>query len=103
MSKSEMHCICAIIIAGSLAGGDAAAQSEPKQEETLRVTVPPAVQSGIVIHTQPGASCVIRPAKGGDVESEARMFADSKGVAQFFVRPEKSTSEINSLRADPRS
>lgn len=90
---SNLYCISAFILATWLAGGGAAAQSAPKQEETLRVTVPPAAQSGIAIQTQPNASCIVRPAAGPEEKEVAQLFADNRGVARIFVRPERTSSE----------
>ena len=51
---------------------------------------PPGAQSSVVIQTRPMASCPVRPSEGDRQKSVARFFADQRGIAQFFVKPEAS-------------
>ena len=67
-----------------------ASQAAAPSKQVLRFSVPAGTESPIVIHTEPMASCYVRSAEDGAEKSKARMFADQRGYAQFFVRPSDS-------------
>ena len=96
MSKSVLMSSC-LLAGGLLFACPVAAQPAPPAKQTLRATIPPGTQSPIVIQTEPLAACVVRPAEDGSGKGVARLFADQKGFARFFISPEASGSGITRL------
>ena len=91
MSKLDLATGASLIAVGSLlVVASAAAQQTPPARQALRFTIPPGAQSSVVIQTRPMASCTVRPSEGDSQKSVARFFADQRGIAQFFVKPEAS-------------
>jgi len=70
---------------------------EPSNEHLLRATIPPGIQSPIAVKTKPMATCVVRTADGGEPSGMARFFADERGAARFFVRPNDGTESTTRL------
>jgi hypothetical protein len=98
MRKSHRAFCGAFTIAFSLSlAACSTRRSESSNEQLLRATIPPGVQSPIAVKTRPTSMCVVRAAEGGEQNSVARFFADERGNARFFVRPNDGTESTTRL------
>jgi len=71
-----------------------ASQAASPSKQVLRFSVPAGTESPVVIQTEPLASCYVRSADDSAAKSTARMFADQRGYAQFFVTLRNSPSTL---------
>jgi hypothetical protein len=65
----------------------------------LRYTLPPGIHSPVLIYTEPGAACTLRP-EGANNHLGLKAFAGPDGIARFHVQPSWMCDDIAKLTVE---